>query len=264
MDLVEIKNIKTKLEELEERVKNKGELTVNEIKEWVADCVAIFSLLGISSDIVRGFMNIFEYVGMGSIPKERIEELNYWISSSRRLGRIKEFFYVNIAFKTARKILEKQGSEEKLVPNHLINFLKENNEYSHLVDSLKSMQSSYGAKDIDSLLDSTTSLLESILNLDDDLLNIVIKGNRIKSIKAKLDKLRGDNKRIEYFGCDEELIGIFYRFRYFRNHKSMHKKIGSSKIKDPKYPISTAYSFACLVIYFLHRAIVQEKYVIIK
>lgn len=244
---IDAKHIENQLNQLEEQITTKENLNANIIKDWAAECIAIFSYLQVPHEIIRGFMLMFEYAeGIHKFPGNGGggTTYDYWIAPARTKDRIKGFYYTNIAFKTARNLLQKVADLERLIPQNLIKLFK-NSDYHDISTILESIESSYQANDTDNLIASAQSLLQTIVNLDP-----TMRACHKDGLKKQLNKLqdRRNQAILDNFGCDAEIICIFYSFRYLRNTTSQHK----TGINFCKLPISIGYGFASLVLYFLY------------
>lgn len=236
-----------KLQDLENEVTSIQSVNRNLVNRWSAECVALFSYLGVNSDIIRGFMNLFEYNNdfFTDTPKKAL--YRNWEDPARALDRIKGFFYPNIAFTTARMLIERMKEGERLVPKNVIELLKDKVEYEHLANSLTSMEIAYKSGDTENLFSSTHSLLQSILNL-----SLVISKIDRQGIKKQLTFLLKNQDSLNDFGVEKDLIDTLNQFRYLRHKVSQHKKA-----KSFKPPLSVAFGFGSLVLMFLFAVIAK-------
>ncbi len=237
-----------KLKQLELQVTSKQRIERDELTNWVSECVAVFSHLNVGSEIIKGFMNLFESSdGYTQSRGREYQNFEYWSNPSKQADRIKGFFYPNIAFTTARALIENIEEQERIVPQRLIDLLKSKAEYSNLVSSLESIQASYHSKDIENQLASTLGLLACLLNLHPNIFSIEGIKNQLKFLSDKKNK-----SIINDFGVDSELFEIFHIFRYLRNKVSAHKVSANPKVTLPKPPISVGYGFTSLVLLLLY------------
>jgi len=94
-----------KLKDLEKKVSFKDAPSRDEQIKWVADCVAVFSSLGVNAEIIKCFMKFFE-VGLYTIRDSSSDQGPYvqytqWAARGGQ-NRITGFFHINIAFITAK------------------------------------------------------------------------------------------------------------------------------------------------------------------
>lgn len=239
-----------KLEELENRVTSVQKISTVELIEWSAECVSTFSILGVNSDIIRGFMNLFEH-GHDDIKGPQKIIFDYWQNPSRQKDRIKGFFYPNVAFTTARLLIESLEETERLVPNSLIKIFENHSSYGHIATSLESMQRAFEQKDPISLLNSSQSILQSVINIEPQLQTLDKQG-----LKRQLNFLL-DSKNINIlnkFGVGTELVEIFHNFRYLRNKASQH-----INVPLPHMPLAVSLSFAHLVLIFINGTLTMNQ-----
>lgn len=239
-----------RLEDLENEVTSIQSVNRDLVGRWSADCVALFSYLRVSPDIIRGFMNLFEHFDGSKIvvtPTTALYE--NWENPARANDRVKGFFYPNIAFTAARMLIERMEEEERLVPKNVITLLKDKADYEHLANSLESIEMAYKSNDTENLFSSTYGLLQSILNLNSDVQKIDRSGMK-KQLEFLLDK--ANQSVLNDFGIDRDLIETLHQFRYLRHKVSQHKKP-----KSFKPPLSAGFGFASLVLMLLFAVMAQ-------
>lgn len=273
MNELQIKKYRNKLNRLGKFVSNhNGPFKESEIIDWISESVNVFYEIGVDSVIIKHFLDYYNTRTVEVIvepnfsfpgAKEKIERItaigpfheeipslyfghkpyktgNYVLSGS--------FYYAKVAFSSARRVLENNIEEKRIVPLWLIEQISENDKISHLASSLELIENKFEQKDVDGLITESVTLLDSILNLDP-----VLKLKR--NIGSKLSSLIDDNKQENIFGVDGDFLRGLNCGRIIRNKKVIHKNI------PLKYnlPFLVATSFAYLVIFFTECAILNGK-----
>lgn len=259
MNNIKNKQLEEKLKELKNFPNSKDNFYEEEIFNWVAECVSLFTEIGINTEIIGSFMKNFEYeeTKTGSLPQFKKMSIGPFIREEfeyATLGHpyefkdIKKTHYIKIAFTAARTILERGIEERRIVPISLIEELKQRQKYKQLANTLELLEGAYQKRDEQKMLNEANNLLDEILSLHSGL----NKGN----ISAKLKKIRTDPKIKNQFGNpSDEILNALDNNRIIRNKKSGH-------IKTPlKYSISllVALSYAYLVIMFLEIVISSSR-----
>ncbi|MBU3922679.1 hypothetical protein KJ684_00370 [Patescibacteria group bacterium] len=268
MNNIEYKQLEKRIKELENFLSGEKFLE-EEIFIWVAECVSFFTEIGVNDEIIRGFMNSFEYekreidssimsFGIGedrlkikieSIgPFERYHSRSSSVVDHYSYGVIgeKKSHYIKIAFTAARAILKSGIEERRIIPISLIEELKEG--HRNISTILELLEDAYQRRDEQKMLNVANNLLDEILNLHPDLKKF---GN---NTKKKLNILRKDSKIKKQFGnIDDDISKALDNNRIIRNKKSGH-------VKTPlKYNVSllVALSYAYLVVMFLEIVIIN-------
>lgn len=239
--------------ELKDRVTATQVLEQQEVIAWCAECVSVFAFLGVPSEIIRGFMKMFEFDPTNERgPWQTLR--SQWLNPSRQNDRINGFFYPRIAFSVANILLNKLEEQERIVPQSLITFLQSKQQYGHLATSFDSLQKAYEASDIEMMLSSGTALLQSVLELQLTVSQVGKRRGAGGGLKGQLQFL-ADNKNdttLADFGIDRELVEIFHNFRYLRNKISQHKTRAL-----PKPPLAVGFGFASLLVIFIDAVIAR-------
>ncbi len=260
--------IKEEVEQYKSKIDKLGEFPTEnfynerDIIDWIANCVIIFTEVGVNNVILSNFLNYFSI----RVEKVRMKVMDFMTEKTefldvRTIGSFKEeveedgfgrktitgrfiprqgFYYGKIAFSAARAVLAKKLDEHRLVPRSLVDSLAEKENYNNLISSLESMQASYEDKDADKLATSCVSLLDSILNLDIELA-------KISKLGGKLRILSDNQLMLNKFGVSKDLVNALNGSRVIRNEKIIHKK--NIPIKYD-IPFLMVLSFAYLVLFF--------------
>lgn len=261
-----------RLEKLEEVFNSKTSYTSEYVIRWVAECVALFTELHLSTEIIQGFMKTFEhdppvenpYSFMDRGQKDdkigpfkkgtHIHGGEYSLDSgnSFSLERFKKnssrIYYVHIAFTSAHHAIQKIEEGDALVPKHLLTFFIDKKDYSNIASSLSLLEKAYQEKNSDGLVKNSVTLLENILDLEPAL-------KKKDKISLKLRALLTDKALSDKFGVEKEFIFALDNNRLIRNHKSAHKN------KPIKYdiPLLVSLGVAYLVLIFLEIAISRDE-----
>ena len=197
MNNIEIEQYNEKLKELGHFIVSKDEFIEKEIINWIADCVVVFSEIGVNGIIIDDFLKFCGY----KTEKIKVTESMLIIQNShhkqyvevKHLGPFREIvedtgsriptiptvrhgcyklhdssYYVRVAFAAAQAIFKKKIEEEKIVHNWIINYFSDD-KYSHVLASLELIEKAYQDRNSDGLLSNTITLLDSILNFDNEL-----------------------------------------------------------------------------------------------
>ena len=209
MNKIELKQLETQLNDLNAFVIGKKiEHTEDEIIEWVSKCISVFSGLGINEVIVSKFIEYFspdilnESIINGRKKMGNFEGRLYF---SDKYSKVNESYLIDIAFLTAKSILGRLSEEERLVPSWMLRELANNKEYSNIYSSLELIEKNYTDKDSDGIIKNSLSLLENVLDLDDDLKKEGNLGNKIKRLVGDKEKA---SKFVNAIRCQ------FFRFKY--------------------------------------------------
>lgn len=267
-----VETLYQRLEKLEEVFNSKTSYTSEYVIRWVAECVAFFTELNLSNEIIQGFMKTFEhdpptddvYAFMSHGQKDDkigpfkkathtySDEYSLDSGNSFSLAKFKKnssrIYYVHIAFTSAHHAIQKIEEGDALVPRHLTIFFADKKEYSNIASSLNLLEKAYQEKNSDGLVKNGMTLLESILDLDQ-----VLKGK--DKLSLKLRSLLTDKSLSDKFGVEKEFIFALDNNRLIRNHKSAHKN------KPIKYdiPLLVSLGVAYLVLIFLEIAISRDE-----
>lgn len=289
MNKIEIEKYNKKLDELGKFFTIKNKFTAKEIIDWLAECVVIFSNIGVNQIIIEDFLRYFAFCEKEIHVGEHKKRKTLWIPGDNNEDevvkdylRIKTFgpfteelesktdflskeesfvptnsgdytikgkiYYSKIAFSVAREILKNSMDDKRIVPVWLIDEFKRMNKYNNIVSSLEMIENKYQDRDIESLITNSITLLDSILDLDNDL-------KKIDSLGGKLAKLRDDKKKNKEFGVSFDLVVSLDNSRLIRNEKIIHKD------KPLKYdiPFMVAASFTYLTLFFVETVILNGE-----
>lgn len=276
MNKVQIKQFNSKLNELENFINNKpifnsGALVrgirkivgvkiedkrfeESEIFDWIAECSSFFSEIGVSYVIIDNFLNFFKFSTENTEDglEKRIGPFVAvgWNNKIYNLSGIFNFSYTKIAFRCAQSNLDKIVEEERIVPIWLTKELSLNDGTKNMSSSLELVESCYQSRDRNGVIINVNNLLDSILNLDDDL-----KKEGKNSIGKKLSLLSDDKNKLEKFGVSKDVVLALNGFRLIRNKQVAHR---DSPLKYD-IPFIVAVSFVYLVIFFLECFILNSE-----
>lgn len=227
--------------------------SAKQIIEWVSNCVAFFSSVGVNDSIISGFMRTFEekkekssnsiptlsksigpFEGVLGTSVYSIGE-NYW--NHRNIHA--EMVYINIAFKTAENILNSLEESERLIPKSLISFFKDKPEYSQISSSLELMEQNFENKDAVGLSEKAIALLSSILSLESTLAG--------KDLSNQMRQIQSTQALMDKFGVRKEVITALDNSRILRNYLASHKNVPI----EYNVPFAVSLGTAYLVIMFL-------------
>lgn len=226
-----------------------------EVIRWVSHCAAFFTKIHMQESVISSFLGMFapfplseknegtpsfaSYIG----PFVRGSGDGGYSYRKRSLMSLQSvrarMIYVDVAFETAKVIIEDFEESQQLVPKSLITFFEKQVSYSHIYSSLKLMEQNFVARDADGLSKNSMTLLESILELESTL-----KG---KDLSMKLRNLCADPKLLNQFGVRKEIIHSLDNSRLVRNQLSAHKDIPI----EYNIPFAVALGMAYLVVMFL-------------
>lgn len=259
---LKIEQLKSRLEKLEACIDGKKVFRDHELLAWIAASVAFLSEVGVNNEIINGFMRTFEFKRLGDLgEKPRIGPFVYNYDFDNKDGELgyklesnslffgdnkpsRDIFYIRVAFTAAKAKLNREQEEERITPRFLIDSLSQDSKYSHVVSSLELIEQAYKDKSPDGLVKNSTTLLDSILDLDGTL-------KAKEEVSKKLRVLMTDRGIREKFGVERELIFALNNSRLIRNLRSVHKD------RPLKYdiPFIVAVSCAYLVVVLLENTL---------
>ncbi len=266
MNNIQIKQFNDRLNKLYKFVElQKTKYSEKEIIGWIAECTDIFYEIGVDSAIISHFL---DYFNPKTIKVEIDRNTNYLnrddfymvgiigpfkeeVVSDYKTGNyilIGNFYYVEIAFSSARNMLKNKIEEERIVPFWLLEQISKCDGIRHLATSLELIENKYEKQDGYGLITESITLLDSILNLDYELKSKNKLGRKLNSLIENEDKRKG-------FGVSKDIIIGLNCERILRNEKVVHKNV------PLKYevPFMIATSFAYLVIFFVELSILHGK-----
>ncbi len=267
-----VEQLKGKLDKLEKEINDKDEFYKKELIDWIVECTALFSQLKVNNEIIKRFIDVFDVrkIGFEEETSEKarastepnsfshcnhsftggVNEIKDCYKMNESGKNSKNIFYVNLAFTTARAIIENEEENERLVPKYLIETLFKSGNYLHIISSLELIEDNYEERNSDGLITNTVTLLDSILNLDEDLRIIKNEGkkDRIRSIGLKLEFLEKNVIARQRFGVSHDIIKTLNNARVIRNVKNVHKKDSPIEFNTP---FIVAMGFASITILFL-------------
>ncbi|MBI2514936.1 hypothetical protein HYV91_01990 [Candidatus Wolfebacteria bacterium] len=267
------------IEQFDKRLRELGKFTQDrdggyketEIIDWIADCTNLFYEVGVDSVAIRHFLDYFNF---------RIEEVkinndmvifpghNDRFEKVRVIGPFQEeynddgffrrktgnyilagsFYYARVAFSAAKNTLKRKIEEKRLVPFWLVEQTATQDKLKHLTSSLELIENKYEQRDAHGLVTESITLLDSVLNLDEDL-------KTKDSIGGKLNSLIENESKRQSFGVSRDLVVGLNSGRILRNEKVIHKE---APLKY-EIPFLIATSFAYLVLFFVECAILNGK-----
>mgnify|MGYP001595749933 CR=1 FL=1 len=267
------------LDRLRDFFDGRESFTQNEIIDWIAECTAIFTNIGVNESVISKFLEFFsikskevefEYDPLYnymhpkkdkySVTVKTIGSFEQSISVSG-VGAFMEnyasdlyvlkggLYYAKVAYSTAKAILQRELDEERLVPQWLINSFSTKDTYTSLFSSLELMESNYQDQDTDGIIKNSLSLLDSLLQIDP-----IFKKKR--DLGARLQCLVDNQQCRGAFGISRDLACALNNSKVIRNEKSVHKAILPLQYN---IPFLVAVSFAYLTIYFLEVASASGK-----
>lgn len=244
MNKLRLEHLYSRINELSQFMDKKR--TQAEIISWVAECVSLFTEIGVNDSIISNFINFFHP------RKEDSSGLPMGLGVDHYMGTFKlssgglyvseaGSYLAEIGFISARSVLERLSDEERLVPSWLFMYFKENTKYSHISSSLELIEDAYQARNCDSIIKNSRTLLSSILNLEPKLGGRDL-GPQLNSI---IDGKGG--VLLSRFGVSKDMIIGLNFSRLIRNTKVDHKDLPMQY----NIPFAVAVSNASLVITFL-------------
>ncbi len=265
--MLKLEDLKKQLQDLEKFINSGTIFTKDQLYNWLTRCVALFSYIGLNEVVIKLFLDSFkplsesspypslndmfntDPISIGPFKKENKSTPFYELPKSY-FGdvKIEEMYPIKIAFESARYMLLQKEDEERLVSKSMIDVLSGNEKYLHVVSSLNDLQKAYENKDSEKLSSNAVTLLDSILNLNQEL-------KAKKDVSQKLRTLLTNAPMRDMFGISKEIIFALDNARIIRNYKSIHKSL------PLKYdiPFLVGTSFAYLVLLFLEIVISTEK-----
>lgn len=268
-----------KLDKLRNFFDGRDGFSQNEIIDWIADCTAIFTDIGVSESVISKFLEFFsiknkkiefennDYVVYGT-GRERKEHLTIQtigcfeqeINDSRAFGHLSAteryvmkdgLYYAKVAYSTANSILKRKTDEERLVPSWLINIFTDKEQYASLHSYLELIESNYQDQDAHGIITNSMSLLDSVLQTDPDL-------KAKKDLGGRLHCLIDNQQCREKFGISRDLVIGLNNARIIRNEKNIHQ---NNLPIQYNIPFQIAVTFAYLTIYFLEVVMAGGKVV---
>ncbi|MEK7072784.1 MAG: hypothetical protein AAB969_04385, partial [Patescibacteria group bacterium] len=175
----QIKQYQLKLNKLRNFFDGRDRFTQNEIIDWVAECTATFTDIGVNESVISKFLEFFsikskkiefEYGHLetfmnpkkdkysvavqtiGAFEQEVIETAGLGENGVSNMYKLTSgLYYARVAYSTAQAILKRKLDEERLVPRWLLNVFSENEKFSNLFSSLELIESNYQDKDADGI-----------------------------------------------------------------------------------------------------------------
>ena len=208
-----------------------GDHSEEDVIEWISNCVAFFSSIGVAESIIVAFMHTFYDEGPRSSDPNIIDFTNRIGPFVNRCGLSfsltkdmigtrndrKKIIFIDIAFKTAEDIIDDMEESERLIPKALISFFEQKTQYSHISASLRLMEQNFKNNNSDGLLKDALTLLDSVLDCEPQLCSY--------KISIKLRQLQTDSALLNKFGVRKEIITALDNSRLLRNQLSVHKNI---------------------------------------
>lgn len=237
------------INELKDRVKldindfvsSQFRLKLDDFLDWFSSCLNVFEQIQLQNYIVKNFIFSCEK----KLDEKRKDDGEIYIYfNGNDEDRIK------VAFRLSELKILRLDESERIVPKYLINALNESDNYSHIVSSLELIEKNYEERNSEALNTEVITLLDSILNLDEDLQVIKKEGkkDRIINIGLKLDFLIKENDLREKFGVDKNMVLTLNNARAIRNVKNVHKNNLPIEFNTP---FIVSMGFASLTILFL-------------
>lgn len=249
--MTRIETLKQELEQLKAFGKNE-KYRAEQIYNWVSNCVAFFSSIGMNESIIAGFMSTFEDKTERKNTSLVLEPSKIGPFTDHSSGYVlshdifdddsvhKKSVYLKIAFTTADKIIENLEDVGRLAPKPLMEFFKGRTDLSHISSSLELMEQNFETKDSAALLDNVITLLESIFGLEP-----VLAG---KELSKQINKVTSDSTLSKKFGdIRPEIFQALHNFRMLRNQLGSHKSVPIQY----DIPFAVSLSAAYLAIMFL-------------
>lgn len=253
-----------KLRSLVDFIDSKTVFQEDELLGWVLQCVSLFTELKINDEIIRGFMDTFEF----DISEDHLKKIGPFFyhydwdkekESGYSLRGIlihfkypsQDIYYVNLAFNAIAAVIRNIEDENRLVIKPIINSLSKFTEYKHIVSSLELMEKYYQDKDADGLIKNSLTLLDSIFELEQQLSS--------KDLCNKLRTICADIQLMKNFGISKELVFALDNDRLIRNvltHKKLPIKLN--------IPFLVSLGCAYLVIMVLESAMYAGVYFKVK
>ncbi|MCK5062151.1 hypothetical protein KAR28_06435 [Candidatus Parcubacteria bacterium] len=258
MNRTKIKQMKTALKSLETHLEGQTYITTKDMNIWVSHCVAFFSRIGVNDVIISDFIKYYspviskdeKYPGISMYKTKKMgnfESTTGGSGDTEAYNKVNESYLSSIAFLTAKNIIQRMEEEERMVPLWIIKELKKERKFLSISSSLNLIEKNYEDRNSDGIIKNAITLLEGILNLDDDV-------KKIKELSKKLKKLLNDKDKLKKFGISKEFVFALDNSRLVRNIKSVHKT------KPMKYdiPFLLATNNAFLIILFLEIVLSSE------
>ncbi|MBP6866428.1 MAG: hypothetical protein KBC12_02725 [Candidatus Pacebacteria bacterium] len=275
MNSIQLKQFEERLESLGKFAQDKNIATYKEHKiiDWISDCINLFYEIGVDSVIIRNFLDHFrtktekvkikrnilmpgsneeEYATVNSIgPFQQEVTFGFYPKITENYILAGSFYYAKVAFSSARNKLKNKISEKRIVPIWLVEQTAKEDRTKLIASSLELIENKYEQEDSDGLITESVTLLDSILNLDNELKNKGKIGNKLRFLFENKNKL-------SIFGVTEDLVKGINNGRILRNEKIIHKNIP----RKGNFPFLIATTFAYMVLHFLECAILNEKLLI--
>lgn len=266
----ETQQLKNKLSELKSFL-DKGSFTEEEIISWVSDCVALFSVIGVSESVISSFLKTFE----NHLPKERKvameDELGLGSNfTAYKYGKHERFFfgpfykdssygnytnlfkggsfiYLDVALRTAEEIINSKVETERIIPKSLIQCFN-TEKTQNIKVSLESIESNYQSKD-------SRGMISPIVTIMDGLLGLLPEMQKMHKVSSKLDELHKQKEICDKYFLNQHIVWSLNTSRLIRNEEIEHQK----KQHLGNIPMYEATGYAHLLILFINSVLASGQ-----
>lgn len=218
----------------------KEQWTEEEIMNWYVECLGVFDAIGLREDTIDKFSILFNTF----LLQEGGESSLFTVVDFPRVYKTKtasiHLVQIKNVFKIAKKKLELMEEDERIIPSFIIKHFESSKSYGHISTALASIDKSITEKNIESMMTSSNTLLDSILEYVDE-----IKGC---NLGEKLNSLIKNNAELsKKLGFEPEIIYALNNSRIIRNLELVHPR---QNIKQ-SVPHICAITYAYLVVLLL-------------
>lgn len=234
------KSLEEKLNRLRAFTEKKEQyLTKDEIVDWVSSCYELFTIVSVSEKIIENFITDTDL----AVNKRTDGKMGIFTLLDNTIIWKKSdlpWFRTNLAFKVAENKIRELVAEKKIVPQWLLDTLKSNEKLALVYTLLLAVENAYENNDSKALTTASNTLLEQVLNYDEDL-------KEKDKIGKKIQALVDNDKKRKKFGATKDLVCGLNNSKVIRNESVVHPK--TDKIYNTPLLIATSYAY--LVVMFL-------------
>jgi hypothetical protein len=268
----ETQQLKDKLSKLKSFL-DKGNFTEKEIISWASDCVAFFSVIGVSESVISSFLKTFE----NHLPKERKVEIDNKLDldtnfAAYKFGKYERFFlgpfykdsifgnytnlfkggsfiYLDVALRTAEEIINSKEDTERLIAKSLVEVFDRVNTQTIKV-SLESIESNYQSRDARGMISPLITTITEILNFMPEIQKL-----KSSNVGSRLKYLYEKKEVYEKYSLNPEVVWALNMSRIIRNEEVDHQK----KQHLGNIPMYEAMGCAHLLILFINSVLASGQ-----
>jgi hypothetical protein len=248
--------LKNRLEELRNFInlgRDGSDLRLNDLMDWVTNCVVLFYELKLDTNVINGFIETFDSKKLSITNGGAFYQNDYNVFAYRYAYRGRMYFY-EIAFRLANESINNIEEKSRLIPKWLIPELNNsgNSQLDTIAAVLEKLEESYQQKNATEITSSVITLLECILDLESTVKECS------NNVSGKIEFLlnRENSSILRKFGEKNQVKQILKNLdssRVIRNLKIDHPQ----NIKNSEVTLVSAALSATVIMVLLESVIVK-------